>query len=99
MKSTPASVTSKPDVQIDCAVRYTKAQVGDTPVGEFDIDHPVLTILDEDYLKVRGADRVLLGGTVYRVDYVAPPEALFDLGVYTVYLVSDTVGDHKLTRI
>ncbi len=93
-----ATVKRKADVQVPCAIRYSAGQVSDTPLGEFDTTKPVLTILDTDYAQVVGADKVLLGGTVYQVSFVAPPEALYDLGVYTVYLEADSTGDHKLTR-
>lgn len=96
--STPASVTSHPDVQVPCGVRYTAGQIQDTPLGEFDTSRPVLTLMDVDYDSVRGADKVVIGGTVFSVSFVAPPESLYDLTVWTIYLESDETGDHKLTR-
>lgn len=96
--STPASVVTQPDVQVPCSVRYTAGQYAETPLGDFDTTRPVLTLMDVDYLAVQGADKVLIGGQVYSIAYVAPPEGLYDLTVWTIYLEADSTSDHKLTR-
>lgn len=81
------SVT-KPDVHIDCAVQFSARPSGsrDTEIGHFDTSRVILTILDDDINKVRTADLVIIDGNEYRILFMAPPEGLFDLTVYTLYL-------------
>lgn len=84
----PSDVESHPDVQIDVAVefqRYSSGE-GNTSVGQFQTTSVVLTVLDEDYALIEGADKVLLGGNVYTIEYVAPPFGLFEVTVYQIYL-------------
>jgi hypothetical protein len=85
--STPTEVVARDEVQIDVAVEMvgTNAWAAETPVGQFNPTRVMLTIMDDDYVKVEGADTVLLGGATYNIDYVAPPQGLFDVTVYQMY--------------
>lgn len=87
----PASVTTHPDVQIPVAWQFVPTRVGNeqsTAMGVFDNDRVILTILDEDYEQVRGADLVIMGENTYVIDYVAPPSGLFSVTIYEVYITS-----------
>ena len=85
--TTPATTTTHPDVQIPVAVEYTSraSESGANAIGQFDPSRVTLTILDEDYALVEGANEVLLGGNSYLVRYVAPPLGLFEVTVYQVF--------------
>lgn len=83
----PSSSVTHEDVIVDVAVefqRYSSGE-GNTSVGEFQTTSVVLTLLDVDYALVEGADKCLLGGNTYKIDYVAPPIGLFDVTVYQIY--------------
>lgn len=86
--STPTTSTSKPDVVIDTAGEFSARPSGsrDTEIGHFDTSRMVLTILDDDIDKVRDADLVIIDGNEYRILFIAPPDALFDMTVYQMYL-------------
>ena len=87
--ATPVSSPTRPDVQIDAAVEFMAStslvSESGTVFGGFQTPSAVITVLDEDYPSVVGADKVLLGGTTYNVVYVAPPIGLFDLTIYQVH--------------
>jgi hypothetical protein len=84
----PSKTVSHEDVQVPVSVQFvpqlTRGESG-TPWGTIDSPKAILTILDEDYVEVVGADLVLLGKNTYTVDYVAPPEGLFDVTIYEIY--------------
>lgn len=87
--ATPAVNNSRPDVQIDAAVEFmaATAMVSETGTvfGGFQTPSAVITVLDEDYPSVEGADKVLLGGDTFNVVYVAPPIGLFDMTIYQIH--------------
>jgi hypothetical protein len=86
--ATPAA-TTYPDVVVNCAVAPATATPEETAMGEFDVTKVVITLLDVDYALISGppaADTVIFGGNIpYTIDYVAPPEALFNVTIYTIY--------------
>lgn len=85
--ATPTSTVTHADVQVACAVEFSARPAGsvDTPLGQFDTSRVVLTLLDEDYELIEGANRVVIGGNPYEVDFIAPPTALFEVTIYTIY--------------
>jgi hypothetical protein len=89
------TVTPKADVLIPAGVRFTPSTSYDTNVGEFDPSKLVLEVLDEDYVKVQGADTVLYNQIAYEVEFTVS-QGLFDLTVWTVYCRSSIAGDHRV---
>lgn len=87
---TPASELTKPDVQIPVAVEFSArpAATKDETIGQFDGARAIVTVLDTHYDQVADADLVLLGGNVYEIEFWGPPQGLFDVTVYTVYLTA-----------
>lgn len=85
--SSAVTTDSHPDVQVACAVEFSARTTlaGQTAMGHFDSSRAVITLLDEDYVQVEGADEVLLGENTYVVDFVAPPIGLFDVTIYQMY--------------
>ena len=84
----PATTVAKPDVQVPVAVQFIGSEGNGTAMGEFDNNRTILTILDIHYEQIKDADEVLLGGNTYVIDYTAPPAGLFEVTVYTMYLMS-----------
>lgn len=88
--STPTSTETFPDVQIPVAVEFRAGNGVNTPVGQFDVSQAVLTVLDVDFelLTVDDvmANKVLLGGNTYTIEYVAPPLGLFEVGVFQIHV-------------
>lgn len=84
--ATPTSEVDHADVQVDeVAVQYGDRTAGDeTSVGPFDTTRATLTVLDEDYTQVEGANQVLLGGNTYEIKYVIPI-GIFDVTVYQIF--------------
>lgn len=84
---TPVVSTSHADVQVPVAVEFSARPAAsvDTSVGQFDTSRAVITILDSDYALITGADKVLLGGNTYVIDFVAPPLGLFEVTIYQMF--------------
>lgn len=85
---TPVTNVTHEDVQVDVAVEFQRYSSGEgqTSLGDFHTTSVTLTVLDEDFALIEGADKVLLGGNTYTIEYVAPPVGLFDVTVYQIYL-------------
>ena len=91
----PVSTNTHANVQIDCAVDFIPSRQatgqGKT-MGEFDTPHAIITILDEDYPSIFDgdvrADKVLMGGDTYVVNYISPPMGLFSVTVYQVHVAA-----------
>lgn len=76
------------DVQIPVAKEFQRYSSGEgmTSVGEFHTTSVVLTVMDEYFEQIEGADKVELGGNSYTIEYVSPPDGLFGVTVYQIYL-------------
>lgn len=85
--ATAATVVTHDPVQVDVAVEFIpRATIASgTPMGAFESPRAVITVLDEDYALIEGANKVLLGGNSYTIDYIAPPVGLFDVTVYEIH--------------
>lgn len=85
----PEETITRDDVLVPAAVEFSGGASGGstngTGVGTFFPARATITLLDEDYALVEGADQVVLGGNTYRVKYVGPPLGLFDVTVYQVF--------------
>lgn len=89
---TPTKVISHDPVQIPVAVQFIQrasSGVTNTPFGEIDSPHVIVTALDEDYALVRGADKILFGEDVYVISFVKPPDGLFGVTVYTIFAAAE----------
>jgi hypothetical protein len=87
LTSAPTAVQSHVDVQVPVAWAFhaRPSQSVSTEAGEFDNTRVEITILDEEYAQVQGADLVLLGGNTYEIEFVSPPQGLFEVDVFTIY--------------
>lgn len=84
---TPSTTTTHADVQIPVAIEFSARPAGtvDTVVGQFDTARVTITVLDEDFALIEGADYVQLGENTYVIDFVGPPMGLFDVTVYQLF--------------
>lgn len=84
----PTKQTSYEDVQVPCSVQFINMKGDGNAMGQIDQPRAVLTLLDEHFQRVEGADEVLLGGNTYKIDYVGPPMGLFDVTFYNMYVLA-----------
>lgn len=87
--STPTPIA---DLAVDCAVQFS-GEISVTEAGEIVQGSAVITLLDVDQQTLvshggRMPDQVLLKGIVYNVDFIPPPQGLFDVDVWTIYCSS-----------
>jgi hypothetical protein len=76
-------------LQVDYALQFTPGRNTEgtgTDLGNFDVTRAVVTLLDVDYDQIKDADYASIGDTIYDINFSAPPEGLFDVTVYTIYL-------------
>lgn len=85
-----ATVTAMtaPPVVVDCAVEYFDAENQPTSFGLLAPSRLAITLLDEDYEKVKTADYVVCHGDRYDYRRTEPPSGLFDVGLYVMHFTS-----------
>jgi hypothetical protein len=90
LTSAPTTTTTHADVQVPVAVEFSARPAGsmDTVMGEFDTSRVIITVLDEDYEQIVGADLVIMGGNTYDIQFVGPPIGLFEVTVYQLYALA-----------
>lgn len=88
--SSPTTTTTHADVQVPVAWEFSARPAAslDTTIGQFDASRVEITILDVDYEDVEGADQVLMGQNTYNIEFIAPPQGLFEVTVYKIYAVA-----------
>lgn len=86
-----ATVTStQPDpVSVPCGIEYFDAQDQPVVFGSVTASRLAITLLDEDYDKVKGCAWVTVGGERYFYKRTQPPAGLFDVGVYTMHFTAE----------
>lgn len=84
----PTVNITQPDVEVPVAIEFSarRSMSGATNVGDFDNPRAILTLLDVDFELVEGADKVIIDGSEYTVEFVEPPVGLFDVTVYTMHI-------------
>lgn len=78
-----------PPVHVPCGIEYLDAEGQPVPFGTVTASRLLLTLLDEDYLKVKDSAYVVLGGEKYLYQRTEPPTGLFDVGLYTMHFRSE----------
>lgn len=85
-------VTPAP-VRLPCAVEYYDAtgqqaqRAGD--LGIVGTSRVKVLLLDDEYERVKEADRVVIDGDVYWYRRTQPPSGLFDVGIYEIWYHSE----------
>lgn len=88
--ATVQRVTPDP-VRVPCAVEYFDNQ--GQPARSFGILQPTrvaVTLLDEDYIQVKDAIRVVIDGDTYEYRRTEPPSGLFDVGLYVMHFSAES---------
>lgn len=79
-------------VKVPCAIEYHD---GEGKLENFGVIVPArvkITLLDQDYLAVKGFEYVVIGGIRYFYRRTETPLGLISVGVYTVHCVSEDEG-------
>jgi hypothetical protein len=84
----PVTTTAHADVQVNCVVQFAERSPEGSAMGSFDASKAIITILDNDYALVKGANQVLLGGRTFDIVVVGPPEGLFNVTIYSLYCIA-----------
>lgn len=63
-----------------------RAGQASTVLGEIDTSQATVTLMDSDYERVKTADHAVIGDTTYRIQFDAPPQGLFGVTVWSVFL-------------
>lgn len=77
-----------PSMQVPCAVEYLDAEDKPTAFGLVASSRVRITLLDEDYLKVKDAIFITISGDRYDYRRTQPPSGLFDVGLFTLHYTS-----------
>ncbi len=83
----PVSTVTHADVQVPVAWEFQNrlTDSASNSVGQFDESMVKLTLLDEHFALIQGADIVLLGQNEYVIQFVEPPQGLFEVTIYTIH--------------
>lgn len=82
-------VAPRRSVRVPCAIEYFDNQGKIENFGLIVPSKLELTLLDEDYAKVRGFEYVVIGGNRYWYSRTAPPLGLVSVGVFTIYCTAE----------
>lgn len=78
--------------QIVYALEFAARPAGSSEVqfGQFDTSRAILTVLDSEWAMIADPkpDYATIDGAHYDIDFSAPPVALFEATVYTLYLTA-----------
>lgn len=75
-----------------CAIEYLDAAGELHPFGPTASTRLVLTLLDEEYERVRGFSRVIIGGNEYLYERTAVPLGLNNIGIWQIHVRTDDEG-------
>lgn len=87
--SIPVRRHTPPSVKVPCAIEYYNVEGAVTDFGMVSASRAALTLLDEDYRKVKGCSAVLLGGERFNYQRTEAPTGLFDVGLYVMWFTAE----------
>lgn len=76
-------------VKVACAVEYFDNQGKIENFGLIVPSKVEITVLDEEYQKIKGFEYVVIGGNRYWYSRTAPPMGLVSVGVFTIYCTAE----------
>lgn len=82
--STVTSSTPSP-VHVSCAIQYFDRDGQPTVFGELVPSRVEITLLDQEYVLVKDAIGVVLGGELFKYGHTEPPTGLFDVGLFKIH--------------
>jgi len=77
-------------VQVPCGLEYSNVADERTAFGTVLPSRVKVTLLDEDYAKVKDATYIVVGGEKYVYHHSEMPRGLFDVGLYSITFVSES---------
>jgi len=86
---TTVTRTQPPPVRVLCAVEYFDANGIPTNFGEITPSRAVITLLDEEYKRVKDCIAVILKGERFVYKHTEFPSGLFDVGLYTLHFTAE----------
>jgi hypothetical protein len=76
-------------VRVPCAVEYFDNQGKIENFGVIVPSKIEITVLDEEYVQIRGFEYVVIHGNRYWYSRTAPPNGLVSVGVFTIYCTAE----------
>lgn len=78
-------------LSVPYALEFSARPAGssNTVFGEIDTSRAIVTMLETDYEKIRTSDYARIGDSRYRIQFDAPPQGLFGVTIWTVYLEAE----------
>lgn len=76
-------------VKVPCAIEYFDNQGKIENFGIIVPSKVEITVLDEEYVKIKGFEYVVIGGSRYWYSRTATPTGLVSIGVYTIYCTAE----------
>lgn len=77
-------------VHVPCGIEYFDAQGQEVVFGTITPTRIVVTLLDEDYLKVKDSTYCVVGGDKYVYRTTEPPSGLFDVGLFSMHFRAES---------
>ncbi len=79
-------------IQVPCGIDYKDAAGNLVAMGDVSATGMVLTLLDEDFVQVKGFAYVVVAGVKYNYQRTDRPQGLVSVGIYTVHVLADDEG-------
>lgn len=78
------------EISVDCAIEVSSLTGNETPIGLINASSKVtVTVLDEQYALVKGAQELRYNGDIYKYGYEPEGLGLFDVGINTLVFYAE----------
>lgn len=84
--------TQAPPVTVPCGIEYLDKSGQTTVFGDVIPATVMVTLLDEDYVKVQGCAYIVLHGEKYKYVHTNPPSGLFDVGLFELEFAAENAS-------
>jgi hypothetical protein len=87
----PDQAGTDQSLQVPYALEFAARPAGSisTPLGEIDTSRAIATVMDKDHGRIATANYARIGDTRYRIEFDAPPQGLFGVTVWTIFLEAE----------
>jgi len=83
------TLTRPAGIKVPCSMDYKDAAGNLVAAGSVSATGMVLTLLDEDYVQVKGFAYCVVAGIRYNYQRTDRPQGLVSVGIYTVHVLAD----------
>lgn len=90
-RAVPVTAVRPDPIKVPAAVEYADASGVYTDLGIITPSRINVTLLDEDYRKIKGCVFCILKGVKYMYRHTEAPQGLFDVGIYVLAFVAEDV--------